>query len=97
MALLVYCRRIWCHSFTTTQWTFRIFSIFFCSEKGKGESEAPRGRGSVFLLTKPGGGGGVSQEGGGGGGKGRRACLLGIWGGGVLNIIFRGPNSHQDQ
>ena len=28
--------------------TFRIFFIFFCSGRGKGESEAPGGGGSIF-------------------------------------------------
>ena len=48
-------------------WTFRIFFIFFCSGEGKGESEAPGGRGgrAIFIENPR---GGVSRAGGGGGG-----------------------------
>ena len=57
---------------------FFIFILFFCSGRGKGESEAP-------------GGGGVSRTGGakGPGGFLRRIGDLG--GGGGLNIFFSGP------
>ena len=49
-----------------------IFSFFFCSGRGKGDSEAPgRGGGSVFLLKIPGEGGGVP----GGGGGFQEGCL----------------------
>ena len=60
--------------------------IFFCSGRGKGESEAPgRGGGFGCLLKMPGGGGSPGREGLGG-------CLRRIeefWGGG-LNIFFSG-------
>ena len=39
-----------------------IFYFFFCSERGKGESEAPGG-GSAFLLRVPQGGGGSKRGG----------------------------------
>ena len=49
--------------------------IFFCSGRGKGESEAPGGRGIHFLLKIP-GGGGVFRR----GTRGAGGCLRGIWG-----------------
>ena len=59
---------------------------FFCSGKGKGESEAPRGGGVRFLLKFP-GGVGVLRE---GEGPGSCVCVAnwGIWGGGNS---FSGP------
>ena len=74
-------------------WTFRIFFIFFFrSGEGKGESEAPGEGATIFLLKIP--GGGVSRAGGGGGMRGREG-VCGEFGGGGLNIFFRGRNSHQ--
>ena len=53
---------------------------FFCSGKGKGESEAPGGGRSVFFIQKCQEGGGVSEEGRGVEGPG--GCLRGIGRGG---------------
>ena len=67
-------------------WTFRIFFIFFCSGRGKGESEAPGGGGSVSLENPRRGG-----SPGGGGAEGPGGCLqrIGEWGGG--EFFFSGP------
>ena len=63
-----------------TWWTFRIFFIFFCSGRGKGESQ-PKEGGRFFLLKIPlRGGGGVSRSGGGAEGPG--GCLGNFGGGG---------------
>ena len=59
-------------------WMFRILNfLYFCSEEGKGESEAPGGRGGRFFIENPRRRGG-SRGGGGGGGAGR--VFAGIWG-----------------
>ena len=59
---------------------------FFCSGEGKGESEAPGGRGGGrFFIENP-KAGVVSQE----GGEGQRGCLRGMGGG--LKVFF----SHQE-
>ena len=69
-----------------TWWTFRIFFIFFCSGRGKGDSEAPGTGGMGFLLKIP--GGGVSRTGE-------------FFGGGGLNIFFGAEMStkkkHEDE
>ena len=72
--------------------TFRIFFIFFASGEGKGESGAA-GRGGVRYLLKIPEGGGVLQK----GRRGREGVCgeFGIFGGGWLNIFFRGRNVHQ--
>ena len=44
-----------------TWWTFRIFSIFFCSGRGKGESEAPGGGLVDFYIENPRRGGGCGR------------------------------------
>ena len=72
------------------------FDIFFFSRsgRGKGESEARGGGvGDWFFIESPRGGG--FEE-----GEGPGACLRRIgdfqgWGGGGLNIFFRGRNVHQ--
>ena len=67
-----------------TWWTFRYF--FFCSGRGKGESEAPGGGGCRFLL-KP---GGFSRR---GGAEGPGGCLqrIGEFGGGWGKMFFSRP------
>ena len=45
------------------KWTFRIFFIFLCWGRGKGESEAPVGGGVGFLLKILEGGGGAGRGG----------------------------------
>ena len=67
-----------------------IFYFFFCSGRGKGESEAA-GRGGVdFALKIPEGGG---SPGGAEGSRGREGVCgqLGIWGGGGAKYFFSGP------
>ena len=69
----------------STQWTFRIFLIFFSARgEGKGESEAP-GRGRTVSIEKPRKGG----RGTGGGWGGVEKGVWGDWGGGGL-IFFSG-------
>ena len=64
-----------------------IFS-FFLLEEGEGESRGDReGRGVGFLLKIP----GVYR----GGGRGAGRMSAGNWGGGGLNIFFRGRNGRQ--
>ena len=66
--------------------------IFFCSRRGKGESEAPGGGwGSVFFLKIP--GGGVSRRGRGAEGLGGRVQRIGELGGGGVGAkhFFSGP------
>ena len=64
-----------------TWWTFRIFFIFFCLGRRKGESEAPGvGGGGRFLFKIP--GGGVLQEGEGPRGPGQCLQRIGDLGGG---------------
>ena len=74
-------------------WTFRIF--FFCSRRGKGESEAPGGGwgGSLFIENTR---RGVSRT---GGAEGPGGCLRRIgefWGGGGEIFFFRGRNVYQE-
>ena len=82
-----------------TWWTFRIFFIFFCSGRGKGESEASGlggvGGGVDFIENPRRGGGRFLQEGE--GPRGREGVEGGLWnlGGGGLNIFFRGRSVHQ--
>ena len=71
-----------------TWWTFRIFFIFFCSGRGKGESEAPGEGGGRFLVKIP--GGGVSRTGGAEGPGGRPQRIGEFWRGGV-KYFFSGP------
>ena len=58
-------------------WTFRYLVFFFCSGRGKGESEAPGGGGRFFIQNPR--RGGFSKW-----GRGREVVWseLGIWGGG---------------
>ena len=56
-----------------------IFSIFFCSRRGKGESEAPRGGGSIFVE--------IPMRGGFSRGAGKVSAANWEMGGG-LNIFF---------
>ena len=71
--------------------TFRIKKKKFCSGRGKGESETPRGEGIGFLVKTPGRGGGV-PGGGGGRGAGRvSAANWGFGGGGGGKYFFSGP------
>ena len=65
---------------------------FFCSRRGKGESEAPGGVGDRFLMKIPGGGGKAGR----GRGAGRSAANWGIWGGGGLNIFFGAETSTKE-
>ena len=70
-----------------------IFNFFFCLGRGKGESEAKGGGGSIFYCKSLGGSpGGRGAEGPGG-------CVdeLGnFWrGGGGLIFFFRGRNVHE--
>ena len=68
------------------------FFFFFCSGRGKGESEAPGGVGDRFFIENPRRGGRP------GGAEGPEGCLRRIgefWGGGGLNIFFQGRNVHQ--
>ena len=69
-------------------WTSRIFSIFFCSGRRKGESEAPGGGGgSRFLIENPRRGG--LQEGrGGGAGRVSAANFWELGGGGAKYFFF---------
>ena len=72
--------------------TFRKFLILFLL--GAGEWETP-GRGGLALIENPRRGGwGLPGKGMRVGGRGREG-LRRIWGGGGLNILFRGRNSHQ--
>ena len=64
-----------------------VSDIFFCLERGKGESEAPEGGGGSLLKIP--GEGGDSQGGGGAGVCGE----LGNLGGGGLNIFFEAETS----
>ena len=69
---------------------------FFCSGEAKGEPEGPGGGGGRFFMENPRrGGGGFPPAGGGRGGEGREG-VSGEFGGGALNIFFRGRKSHQD-
>ena len=45
------CHVCGCHGFFGPE--FRIFFIFFCSGRGKGESEAPGGGGDPFCFENP--------------------------------------------
>ena len=66
---------------TIPWWTFRLF-FFFCSGKGKGESEAA-GRGGVDdFIENPRRGGGLL------GGRGREVVCGAFGGGGVLNLLL---------
>ena len=56
------------HEIFIPWWTFRIFFIFFCSGRGKGEFEAPGGGGGRFLIENPAQGGVCFEEGEGPGG-----------------------------
>ena len=67
-----------------------MFFIFFCSGRGKGESEAPGGVGDRCFIENPRrGGGGEGRE----GARGREVCgeLGNFEGGGGLNFFFSGP------
>ena len=64
---------------------------FFLLGGGEGESEAPGGGGAFFLIENPTRGGGFP---GGKGPRGREG-IGEFWGGGGLNIFFRGRNVHQ--
>ena len=55
-------------------------SVFFCLGRGKGESEAPGGRGGSIFIEIPGGG---LQEGEGPMGREGVCGELGNWGGGA--------------
>ena len=83
------------HSRKVSWWTFRIFFIFICSGRRKGESEAPGVGGGRFLLKIP--GGGVSRRGGAKGGREGVCSELGIWGGGGGGeiFLFRGRDVHE--
>ena len=70
-----------------------VSDIFFLLRGGEGESEAPGRGGGRFLLRIPGWGGVLPGEGG--GARGREG-VCGEFGGGGLNILFRGRNSHQE-
>ena len=63
---------------------------------GEGGVRGAGGGGSVFLLEIP-GGGGVSKRGRGRGAARVSAANWGFFGGGDLNIFFRGRNVHQDE
>ena len=52
-----------------TWWTFRIFFIFSCLGKGKGESEAPGWGGDQFYIENPKGGREAGR------GRGAGGCL----------------------
>ena len=72
---------------------FDIF-YFFCSGRGKGESEAPGGGEVRFLLKIP---GGLSPEGRGAEGPGGCLRRIGdLGGGGGVNFFFSGLNVHQE-
>ena len=71
---------------------------FFCSGRGKGESEAPEGGGGGRFLIESPRRGGVSRRGGAerpGGCLRRIGELWGGPGGGGPNFFFRGRNVHQ--
>ena len=69
-------------------WTFRIFFIFFCSGRGKGESEAPgRGEDRSFIENPR---TGVSRTGR-GRGAGRVSAANLRFGGGAKFFFFSGP------
>ena len=71
-----------------------IFYFFFALGRGRGSPR--RGEGGNGFLLKISGGGGVSWAGGGlGGGRGAGRVFARNWGGGGLNIFFRGRNSDQ--
>ena len=73
-------------------WTFRIFLIFFCSGRGKWESEAAGGGGGVrfFIEIPRRGGGRFPQEGKGRGAGKVSAANWGTWGGGGSKYCFFG-------
>ena len=75
------------HEWTKSGWTFRIFFIFFCSGRGKGESRRWRAVGDRFFFLMRSPGGGASRT---GGAEGPGGCLQRIWGGGVF-FYFSGP------
>ena len=71
---------------------FGYILFFLLGGGAKGVRGAGRGGGEGFLWKIPGVGGAVFRAGGGGGWEG--VCGE-FWGGGGLNIFFRGRNSHQ--
>ena len=78
-----------------TWWTFRIFFYFFCSGRGKGESEeSGGGLGSIF-IENPRRGGGVLQEGE--GLRAREGVCSELGNGGGAKYFLRGRNVHQDK
>ena len=66
-----------------------MFLCFFCSGKGKGESEAPGGGGSFFIENARRG------EGFPGGAEGPAGCLRRIGELGGVFFFFSGRNVHQ--
>ena len=89
-----YERPVWGSIFLPTVGASDVF-YFFCSDREKGESEAPgEGLGGRFLWKIPGGGGLQEEEGLRGGRV--SAANWGIFGGGGGLIFFvRGRNVHQ--
>ena len=66
-----------------------IFYLFFCSGRGKGESEAPGGRGGRFFIENTRRGGGVSRR---ESGRGAGRVSAANWGiGGGATYLFSGP------
>ena len=78
-----------------TWWTFRIFFIFSCSGRGKGESEEVGRGGSIFIENPK---RGVFRRGR-ARGAGRVSAPNGGFLGGVgdLNIFLGGRNVHQEE
>ena len=70
-----------------------FYIFFFCSGRGKGESEVPE---DLFFIEDPRRGGGASSTGG-AEGRGRVSCgeLADLGGGGWGLFIFQGRNVHQ--
>ena len=72
---------------------FEYFLFFSARGRGRGSPRRQKGAGVGFLLKTPRGGGFSHKREG--GGRGARRVSEGNFGGGDLNIFFRGRNAHQ--
>ena len=76
---------------------FGYFLFFSAWGRGRGSPGRREGRGATFIENRRRGGGGRSPGRLGGGRGAGRVFAGNFWGGGALNISFRGRNSHQDK